>query len=156
MKKWLYCVLILAGLPMLGFAGFGGKDVGKLSPVQVVEIAFKDDLLQLRTDTGALGKGEDITQAIDHLKQTAPAEVFLDTADYLLIRPGSEYDLPELYQHLRPSCYLCYVTDEVDLELAGKYLRIHEPTVTMAQYEAGERRLPYLISEEGGLKLVQP
>jgi hypothetical protein len=42
------------------------------------------------------------------------------------------------------------------LEEAGKYLQIHEPDLTLSQYEAGERELPYLISDEGRLKLVQP
>ena len=156
MKKWLFCVLVLATIPVLSFGGFGGEDVGKLSPAQVVAVMAEDDRVQVLTDTGELGIGEDIRKAIGNMNETAPARVFLDTADYLLIKPGAEPWLPELQQYLRPSCNLCYVTAEVDLKQAGEYLQIHEPKLTMTQYKAGERRLPYLISDEGRLKLVRP
>jgi hypothetical protein len=82
--------------------------------------------------------------------------VFLDTAEYLLVEPGAEIWLPQLQQYLRPSCNICYVTADMDLKLAGKYLQNHGPKLTLAKYEAGERRLPYLITEEGRMKLVRP
>lgn len=156
MKKWLFYVLVLAGIPVLSFGGFGGEDVGKLSPVHVIAVLGEEEQVQLLTDTGELGMGKDVRQAIRNMEERAPARVFLDTADYLLLKPGAEIWLPELLEHLRPSCHLCYLTAESDLEEAGKYLQIHEPDLTLSQYEAGERELPYLISDEGRLKLVQP
>ena len=156
MKKWLIYGLLLAAIPVLSFGGLGGEDVGKLQPVQVVLLQNQDDEVRLMTDTEDLGRGEDVSQALLYMKETAPGRVFLDTADYLLVEPGAEIWLPQLQEYLRPSCSVCYVTDEVDLQQAGQYLQLHEPKLTISQYEAGERGLPYLISNEGRMKLVRP
>lgn len=156
MKKWLFYVLALAAIPVLGFGGFGGEDVGKLRPVQVVMIRNLNGGLCLLTDTEDIGNGRDAHQAITDMKQTAPANVFLDTADYLLLEAGMEKWLPQLQDYLRPSCSLCYTIGNVDPVQAAEYLQLHEPELTLTQYEAGEYRLPYLISEEGRLRLVQP
>lgn len=156
MKKWLFYVMALAAIPVLSFGGLGGEDVGKLRPVQVVMVSAQNDELHLMTDTEDAGVGIDAHQAVSEMNQSASAKVFLDTADYLLLESGTEAWLPQLRDYLRPSCSLCYVAGEVNLEQAGKYLQLHEPEITLTQYEAGERRLPYLLSEEGRLKLVQP
>lgn len=156
MRKWIFCALILAAVPVLSFGGFGGEDVGKLRPVQVVELRAENGGVQLLTDSNDLGIGEDVAQAINNMNETSPSKVFLDTADYLLVNPGAETWLPQLYQYLRPSCNVCYVTAEVDLKQVGRYLQLHEPKLTLIQYQAGERRLPYLISDEGRMKLVRP
>lgn len=156
MRKWILCALILAAIPVLSFGGLGGEDVGKLRPVQVVEIRNRDNGVQLQTDTEDLGMGEDVYQAVKHMKETSPARVYLDTADYLLIEPGAEIWLPQLQEYLRPSCCLCYIAGEVDLPAAAQYLQLHEPKLTLTHYEAGKRNLPKLIFNEGSMKLVQP
>lgn len=156
MRKWIFCALVLAAIPVLSFGGFGGEDVGKLHPVQVVEVRADNNEVQLLTDSNDLGVGKDVSQAINNMNETSHSKVFLDTADYLLVKPGAEIWLPRLYQYLRPSCNVCYVTAEVDLKQVGQYLQLHEPKLTLIQYQAGERRLPYLISDEGRMKLVRP
>ena len=156
MKKWLSYLLLLAAVPVLSFGGFGGHDVGELQPVQVILVRTKNGQLHLSTDTQSTGLGEDIHKAIADMNETASARVFLDTADYLLLGPGGELWLPQLREYLRPSCKLCYVTGEVDLGQVAAFLQLHEPKLTLAQYEAGERGLSCLISNEGRLQLVQP
>lgn len=156
MKKWLFCALVLAAIPALSFGGLGGEDVGKLNPVQLIALSEERGGVQLQTDTGDLGTGETVRQAVSDMNESAPAKVFLDTADYLLVEPGAELWLPQLQEYLRPSCNICYVTGEVDFAQAVTFLQRHEPKLTLTQYEAGELRLPYLISKEGRLKLVHP
>lgn len=156
MRKWIFCTAIVAAVPILAFGGFGGEDVGKLQPVQVVSIAKQENRVILLTDTGDRGAGADVSRAIKDMKATSAARVFLDTADYLLVEPDAEAWLPQLQSHLRPSCNVCFVEGTVDLELAGQYLQLHQPKFTMMQYEAGERRLPCLRTEEGRMKLVRP
>lgn len=156
MKKWLFYALTLALIPALSFGGLGGEDIGKLQPVQVVIVRAEGEQLVLMTDTEDSGKGGDIHRAIHDMKQTAPANVFLDTADYLLLEPETEEYLPQLRAYLRPSCSLCYVTGNVSLEKAGEFLQFHEPKLTLTQYDAGKRDIPYLLEEEGRMKLVQP
>ena len=156
MKKWLFCTLVVVMVPILSYGGFGGEDVAKLRPVQVVAVSAVHGGVQLRTDTGDLGIGLDIPEAMESMKQTSPAMIFLDTAEYLLIEPGAEVWLSQLSGYLRPSCNLCYMVGEADLKKAGEYLQLHQPDLTLVRYEAGERQLPQLIINEGRMELVQP
>lgn len=155
MKKWLVYVLILAAVPVLSFGGFGGRDVGKLQPVQAIMMQVENGKLRLLTDTDATGRGEDAQKAVEDMNRTADAWVYLDTADYLLLSEGTEAYLPQLQKYLRPSCCLCAVAGEIDLSRVGSFLELHQPKQTLSRYEAGERELPLLISEEGRMKLVQ-
>lgn len=146
---------MLAVIPVLSFGGLGGEDVGKLSPVQVVKISPEKEGLRIVTDEGQCGWGRDVASAVEKMKATSSASVFLDTADYLLLEPGTEAWLPKLQQYLRPSCSVCYVSATVDPSEAATYLRFHQPNLTLAQYEAGQRELPTLIYNEGRMTLVQ-
>lgn len=155
MKKWMGFLLALAAIPVLSLRGFGGRDVGKLQPVQVVALQAEGGKLQLQTDTGDYGRGEDLAKALEDMNKTALGWVELDTAEYLLLGAGTEACLPQLEEYLRPSCCLCSVAGEIDMTQVGEFFRLHQPKRTLAQYLAGEQSLPRLISEEGRLKLVQ-
>ena len=152
MKKWIGYTLTLAMIPILSFGGFGGQDVGKLSPVQVVLVRNSEQVVLL-TDTKEQGTGEDVVSAVINMKQTSAAEVFLDTADYLLIEPGAQVWITQLQKYLRPSCNVCYVTGGADLERAGLFLQLHEPSLTLADYEAGDHNLSCLSIKEGRMQL---
>ena len=153
MKKIaLYLALIVA----VGFSGRGGhrgEDVGNIQPVQLLMAQWTEGKLQLTTDTGHCGTGANVEKAIQDMNESAAGKIFLDTADYLLIRNNTLFVLEELSGYLRPSCSICQVTGQVDLSEAAQYLQYHVPWVTLAMYEAGEREVPQLISEEGSMKL---
>ena len=155
MKKWLGYALALAAVPLLSLGGFGGRDVGKLQPVQVVLLETVGGKLQLHTDAGTFGRGEDLAKALEDLHKTAEGWVDLDTAEYLLLGEGTEGWLSELQEDLRPSCCLCAVAGQIDLTKVGVFLQQHPPKQTLARYRTGEQKLPRLISEEGRLKLVE-
>ena len=152
----MFFTLILAAIPVLSFGGFGGEDVGKLRPVQVVYIKSHDGVVEVQTDTEDWGVGETVDRAVENMKETSMGSIFLDTADYLLIEPGAETGLPQLKRYLRPSCSLCYASGPMDLKQTGQFLQLHEPNLTLSRYEAGERSFSKLISNEGRLCLVQP
>ena len=156
MKKWMVYLLALAAIPVLSYGGFGGKDIGKLAPVEAVLLRTEVNNIQLLTDSGQLGEGKTPVTAIEDLSATSSARVILDTAEYLLLEPGTEAFLPQLQKYLRPSCSLCYISGQIDPAAAAKYLQLHQPDLTLAQYEAGERQLPTLIIYEGRMKLVRP
>lgn len=155
MKKWIFYALALAAIPALSFGGFGGQDVGKLQPIQVVMARPDGSGIRILTDAQISGWGTDVDHAIRDMNDSASSQVFLDTADYLLLEADAEQWIPQLREHLRPSCNLCRVSGNVDLTLAGEYLQLHEPKLTVTQYEAGDRGLPNLIIKEGRMKLVQ-
>lgn len=156
MRKWMTFTLLLAAIPVLSFGGFGGEDVGKLRPIQVVSVKNRDGGVVLQTDTEDLGQGEDVNCAVRNMKERSIGYIFLDTADYLLIEPEAEIWLPQLKQYLRPSCSLCYASEPIDLGLTGQFLQLHEPALNLSQYEAGKRNFSRLILDEGRMCLVQP
>lgn len=154
MKRWLFCAAIILTAALLSGKGLPGADVGKLQPVQVVCISGGADWVKIETDTGDVGTGSDLEQAFGDMKATSSAEIFLDTAEYLLISQGSEGFISEMMTHLRPSCSVCIVDGEPDLEKVGAFLHQHEPKITLMHYRAGHRQLPTLKIQEGRMELV--
>lgn len=154
MKKWLWYGLIIAAVAVFSGGNIAGKDVGKLQPVQVVRVAGGEGQILLETDTQNWGYGENVDAAIKNMKKTASGEIFLDTADYLLIAEGAEKTLPDLMDHLRPSCAICKVHGTADLAQVGQFFEVHAPKLTLADWRAGEWTMPVLISEEGRMELV--
>lgn len=150
MKKWW--VLGALALLLLSPAGSSGADISLLEPVAAVQVLSTRDGVRVLTDTGAKGYGSTLSQALENLHSSTPAQIFLDTAQYLLVDDGAY--LPELYSVLRPACRVCLIKEQADLELAAQYLRLHGPKVTLLQYRAGAAELPILYSKEGRSQLV--
>ena len=120
----------MAALALLLMAG-RGMDIGRLRPVEVVQLYEKAGLLFLKTDTGDVGWGLTIEQAVEKLKETTPAEIYLDTADYLLLEEGTEECIPVLKMYLKSKTKVVYAPEDIDLEEAAAYLRIHGPSKSL-------------------------
>ena len=151
MKKWILLAL-LAGLLM--FSPFTSADVTKLKPVEVIRLSGTTRGIRVETDTGESGEGTDLRQAFEDLKQTASGEIFLETADRLLVTPQTVELLPELTYFLRPGCNICVEIGNSELSDVGAFLRIHEPGVTLQDHIAGEAALPVLCVEDGRMYLI--
>lgn len=149
MRRWLYALLALAAVGTLSRLPHPAVDVGKLEPVAVVLIRAEEGQIILETDTGAIGAGEDLPAAVAELKDGASGEIFLDTADHVLLLGNVSEVIPAIWQEFRPACTVCRVAGEADLEAAAEYLAIHRPEVTLAKLRAGERHLETLRLEEG-------
>ena len=147
MKKWIGYTLTLAMIPILSFGGFGGQDVGKLSPVQVVLVRNSEQVVLL-TDTKEQGTGEDVTSAVINMKQTSAAEVFLDTADYLLLGKESGPWVGELKPYLKGKVLACAMEEKTDLKMVTAYLAAHKPEYTIE--EAYEGKPVERLSVAGG------
>ena len=119
--------LYLAALALLLMGG-RGTDIGRLRPVEVVQLYEKAGLLFLKTDTGDVGWGLTVEQAVNQLKETTPARIYLDTADYLLLEEGTEDCIPVLKMYLKRKTKVAYAPEGIDLEEAAAYLRIHQPS----------------------------
>ena len=76
MKKIIVYLLLLAAVLLLPVQG---TDVGKLLPVEVLQIYKEEDSVVLTTDVGASGVGATVDAAIENLKATAAGIIFLDT-----------------------------------------------------------------------------
>lgn len=154
MKRWLYYIVIVIVVAALSGNTSAGSDVGKLQPVQVVRVTRQDGAVVLETDTADRGVGARLSSALADMKRAASAEIFLDTADHLVVSPECEGLIPELMAYLRPSCAVCVGEGEVDMEQVGAFLEIHKPEVTLMRYRAGETDLPILVAREGRMELV--
>lgn len=154
MKRWLWYAVVVAAVAFLGGKNPTGSDVGDLQPVQVVRFYGDAGQVVIETDTGAFGKGETLKSALENMKATTASEVFLDTADYLLISKECEGLLPFLTSYLRPSCAVCVTDGAPIMEEVGAYLEIHVPKVTLMRYRAGNQALPVLKTREGRMELV--
>lgn len=154
MKRWAYFVLAVLAVAWLSGKGVSGTDVAKLQPVQVVWVKAEEELIVVTADSGDQGSGTDLHSAIQDLKDSAPAEVFLDTAEYLLIAEHCTGLLPQLMDYLRPSCMVCRTEGEPDFSLVSQFLQIHQPDSTLQKYRVGITELPILKTTEGRMELV--
>lgn len=154
MKKWLYFLTGLFVVGALGTDSSAGKDVGKLQPVQVVCLSYADDKVRIWTDTGDAGSGPDLMAAVGDMSAAAASEVFLETADYLLVSRDCLALLQDAAGVLRPSCSVCLMDGQPDMERVGQYLTLHIPQITLMEYRAGEQSLQTLKTTDGRMTLV--
>lgn len=148
MKKWTMVIFALAAviLPKLGSPA---TDIGKLEPVSVVHIIAENTGIGIYTDTGAVGQGNDLLTAVTDLKESAPKEIFLDTADYVLLwgnLTGEQKTIQELF---RPACGVCQAVPGINLADAAAYLKLHPPQLTLGELRTGWQENQRLVMEEG-------
>ena len=111
-----------------------GTDVGKLLPVELISIYKEADAFVIATDAGATGTGDTIENAVMDMKATAAANVYLDTADFLLISDLSDEEVETLREILKPSIRVCETEGRVSPKRAADYLRIHRPEQRLGEW----------------------
>ena len=146
MKRWFIYAAVLVLVTM---SPLQGVDIGRLSPVETVWMEQREDGVYLRTDAGAIGWGENAKEALENLRTTSSGIIFLETADYLVLRIGSEKLLEQLTDVLRPSCMICVTPQMPDLQSVTDFFLTHEPNLTYRQWQVEGCALPYLIEQEG-------
>lgn len=151
MKRYL--VYIVALVLAAGVSPFYASDVGQLQPVEAVSVFIREGSVQVATDTGELGVGNDLPAALRDLHNTSPKHIFLDTAEYLLLSPGTEFLIPRLEEYFRPSCGVCLADGVTDLALAAEFLDAHGDLATLADHRAEELPIPTLKQREERMHL---
>lgn len=147
MKYWAWYIGTVVLVAILGWMPFQGTDVARLQPVELISVSREESQILVETDTGDSGRGQTLELALEDLYNSTPGEIFLETAEYLLITPEAQSLLPELTQTLRPSCKVCLREGEADLAEAAAYLSVHEPRLTLQDYRTGEKDIPKLKME---------
>ena len=135
MKKLILYALLLGAAMLLPAEG---TDVGELLPVELISIYKEADTVIIDTDTGASGTGETILAAVSDLKATAPGNVFLDTADFLLISDLDDQETEALKGILKPAIRVCETEGRINPERAVEYLRIHKPEQRLDEWTAAK------------------
>lgn len=144
MKKWLYAAALLA-LGLLTRLPHPARDIAKLEPVQLVYIYKEMDHLCIETDTDHRGAGRDILEAAADLRSKADGEIFLETAEFLLLEEDVTVTV-DFFTLLRPGAGVVYTRERPDLTAAAEYLSIHPPEHTLRELRTylpqGERGQP--------------
>lgn len=154
MRRWYIYIVLYAIVGVFGLSPFRGNDIATLSPVEVVWVEGQPGSIRMETDSGEVGIGATVEDALDGMKATAATKVFLDTADYIIVKKGCEDILSELTDILRPSCAVCVAERMPDLEKAAEFLTVHEPSVKMKTLCKSEL-LPALQEEKGRMVLIE-
>lgn len=149
MKTLICYVLIIAAAIS---APVEKADVAKLRPIEVIYIYKDADAVILKTDTEDVGIGTDVETALQDMKLTSPAVIYLDTAEYLLIGDGAQEEAKQLKGILKNSVQLCQAVADVELKEAAKYLPTHGELPDFQEWEAGEE-LPALTIENDRIKI---
>ena len=141
-------LLLVAAIAITGFAGllpFRGTDVAKLHPVEVLVVYEAGEMVNIETDTGLLGIGESVGKTIENLKLVAAGEIFLDTANYVLIGENSILLLNELYDFLRPACQVYIFSGRGEWTNVAEYLETHPSIITLLSYRQGKGEIPKIV-----------
>lgn len=116
-----------------------GNDVGKLRPVQAISVYKTGAQFVIETDTEDVGVGATADQALKNLKDTTPAIIYLDTADYLLLTEDVLDELQWLRDNLKSSVRLCMMRDRIEPKKAAEFLKVHRNLPELKAWKNGER-----------------
>ena len=143
MKRWiLYSVLFAAAM----LIPVNSTDIGKLHPVQSVFVEYNNEQVILKTDTGEIGIGDTPELALENLKQTAPAIIYLDTAEFLLMEENSLKFAEQMRKLLKDKVRICLMDPEIEVSRATKFLRVHGKLPKLQGWKQGEN-LPILTRQ---------
>ena len=134
MKKWLYPAVFLAAA-ILSRLPHPAVDIARLDPVRAIYLYMDGAAMTIETDSGDSGSGPDLEGAYAALRANAHREIFLDTAEFLILDP----DVPiteAFYELLRPTTQVVFSNQKPDLETIADYLTIHPPEITLAKLRA--------------------
>ena len=134
MKKWLLLPGLLAAGLLLRLP-HPARDIARLEPVRAVYLYRYGGLTTIETDTGTTGTGADLESAYAALKTNADREIFLDTAQFLILDPHVTIT-DDFYELLRPTTRVVFSNEKPNLETVSDYLTIHRPDLTLAKLRA--------------------
>lgn len=144
MRHWL--LLVVAAVIISLLPKGQGTDIGKLQPAELIYIYKEENNLVLATDTGDVGSGETLQEALADMEATSFGEVFLETMNWILVTEDTKPVLKQQWEKFRLSAQVILVTGPVDVKTLSQYLQIHKSNVTLKDYVAGQKELPKLMT----------
>ena len=137
MKRALYLAAALTAIGVLARLPHPARDIAKLKPIRAVCLYRDGGALTIETDTGDSGSGPTLTEAYTDMKSRADGELFLDTAEFLVLDPAVPVT-PDLWDLLRPACQVIFSNEPQDLNTVCEYLTIHPTERTLARLRASQ------------------
>ena len=127
-------------------------DIAQLRPVEVIAIYKNGDTVVMATDTEDMGVGSSAAAALENMRSTSPAIIYLDTAEYLLVEVSAQTEAETIRQELKKSVRICGIEGTIDLKSAAEYLPVHGDLPSVSDWNRGEY-LPLLHVENDRLKI---
>lgn len=118
-------VLYIVILAILFFVPLERVDVAKLLPIEAVAVYMDEGNVVLETDTEHKGRGADVPQALESLKENTSTVVYLDTAKFLILSEDARLHLNALRSYLKPSVKVCIGDARGQVKNVAKYLDVH-------------------------------
>ena len=140
MKRIIVYAALVAAVLMVSVHG---TDVGKLRPVQAISLYEDGGKIVIETDTKDVGVGQTPELALKNLKETTPAVIYLDTADYLLVTENMLEHMDWIRANLKASVRVCRMEEKIDPKAAAEYLKVHKDLPKLKVLKEGEN-LPIL------------
>ena len=134
MKKWLYPAAFIAAA-ILSRLPHPAVDIARLDPVRAIYLYTDGAAMTIETDSGDSGSGPNLEAAYADLRNNADREIFLDTAEFLILDPDVSITEP-FYELLRPTTQVVFSNEKPNLETISDYLTIHPPEITLAKLRA--------------------
>lgn len=128
-------IMYIVILALLFLAPIERMDVADLLPIEAVAVYAEDGKVVLETDTENIGRGENAVKALENLKETTAAVVYLDTAEYLIVSEETEEQIAELRKFLKPSVQVCIADAKGRVKDVAKYVDIHGDTVRLKHWK---------------------
>lgn len=156
MKRWIIFCAVTVAVGVFTRLKPAGVDIAALEPVEVMYVDSQNGSYCLFTDTDQQGCGKTADQAISRLKASASGEIYLETAQYLLLSPAAWESVERFAKYLRPDCAIALTVGLPDMETAAQFLNTHKPGYTVTDLQAGDRKVPVLYCQEGRMRLERP
>lgn len=131
MKRFILYVIILA---VVCLNPVQQLDVADLEPIQSVWISTQDNLVRLETDTGDVGIGVSVADALEKMKKQSEGIVYLDTAQYLLVSENAQSHIADLVPFLKGSVKVCLWSGEESVTAATRYMQAHHTGLLLRKW----------------------
>lgn len=150
MRRW---ILFAIALTLFSFLPNQGTDIGNLRPVGLLYVYWENGAVTAAADTGDLGRGKTIREALEDMKATSQGEIFLETTEKVLITESVLGELDTLAAILRPGTELCLGQMGLNPEEAYEYLHTRETGAALYSWKKNQK-LPKLDYREGRYHLA--
>lgn len=140
MKRIIFCCILLAAAVMVPIKKI---DISDLEPIQIVRMDRQEGSIILETDTGDVGKGENVQAALNQLKKVSSGIVYLDTAEYLVVTDYAKAYIGHIKPFLKNGVRVCLWNGTEKIKDAAKYMKAHKNGVRIKNWSM-ETVLPSL------------
>ena len=112
-------------------------EIANLKPIEAIWINNDMEFVKIETDTGDLGFGKTIEEAVDDLKKNSTGIIYLDTAKFVFADEMSNGELIAFKPFVKRNVRLCIWSGEGSFADAVQYADAHDIGVRYKDWEQG-------------------